>query len=203
MNKKNVGILGGSFDPITKGHIQVAQYVLDNCKEIDEVWLSPCFNHMHEKKMISPKHRLSMCKLADKGNYNIGVFDFEISTEFSGSSYQLFTRLLHEPICKEYNLSLIVGQDNAENFTKWKDFEKLEKLIRFITVPRVGVVPDPNVNWYKQSPHIFIEINHKNVMEVSSTFVRNQLKIPDKKIDLTDFVDEKVYSYIKKHDLYT
>ena len=84
--RKRVGILGGSFDPPTKGHIQVAQHVLDNCDEIDEIWLSPCYKHMHEKIMVLPNHRLKMCELTNKGNYNIGVFDFEISTNFSDSS---------------------------------------------------------------------------------------------------------------------
>jgi len=200
--KKEIGILGGSFDPITKGHIQVAQYALDNCQSIDEVWLSPCFKHMHDKKMVSPKHRLKMCELADKGDYNIGLFDFEIKSQFSGSSFELFTQLLKEPIVDDYNLNLIVGLDNAENFHKWKDFNQLEKLVRFIIVPRAGVdTSKSKVSWYKKPPHIFLETKNNGVMKVSSTLVRKELRIPNS-TKIKEYIDKNVHEYVINNGLY-
>jgi len=42
--KKKIGILGGAFDPITKGHIQIAHFVLLNT-DIEEIWIVPCYSH--------------------------------------------------------------------------------------------------------------------------------------------------------------
>lgn len=39
--KRTVALLGGAFDPITKGHIQVAQFVKKRLKHLDEVWIMP------------------------------------------------------------------------------------------------------------------------------------------------------------------
>jgi nicotinic acid mononucleotide adenylyltransferase len=72
-------------------------------------------------------------------------------------------------------------------------------MARFIIVPRKGVEKKPGVNWYLRSPHIFME-EENNIPEISSTQIRNMLKNDDSKI--TQFIDPKVYEYIKEHHLY-
>jgi len=50
MIKTNVAILGGAFDPITIGHVQVAEQVLAKGL-VDEVWFMPCFKHRFGKRL--------------------------------------------------------------------------------------------------------------------------------------------------------
>jgi len=78
--KTKVAILGGAFNPITIGHIQLAQFVLNTSGEFDEVWIMPANNHMAGKEMESPEHRYKMCEHAAQVDGRIKVFNYEIKT---------------------------------------------------------------------------------------------------------------------------
>lgn len=196
----NIAILGGAFDPPHNGHIEVAQFVLNNSGEIDEVWLMPPASHMNGKRMASSEDRLTMCELAAERDRRIKVFDYEIQNKLGGETYYFFKRLLNEKELNEkYNFSMIIGLDNANSFDKWVNYKELERMARFIVVPRKGVGKKPGVNWFMRSPHIYME-EGCNVTEISSTTIRNMIKNDDPEI--AKVLDPKVYEYIKKHRLY-
>ena len=64
---KNVALLGGAFDPPTKGHMAIAEAVL-KLPEIDEVWFMPCYVHMFDKTMRPYEERVEMLRLMANGN---------------------------------------------------------------------------------------------------------------------------------------
>jgi len=170
--KTKVAILGGAFNPITAAHIQLAQFVLNTSGEFDEVWLMPAYNHMYNKHMVSAEHRLRMCELASEIDGRIKVFDYEIKNELAGETFNFFKRLKTEETLNErYNFSMIIGLDNANTFDKWVNYQELERMARFVVIPRKGVERDLNVDWYLKEPHIFLN-NENNIMQISSTEVR-------------------------------
>ena len=198
--KQKIAILGTAADPIHNGHIQSAQFVLNNSGEIDEVWLMPPARHMYGKKMAPAVDRLEMCRLAAEKDKRISVFDYEIKNNLEGETYFFFKRLLNEKELNEkYDFSMIIGLDNANTFDKWVNYKELERMTRFIVVPRKGIEKDPRVNWFLKPPHIFMDIEN-NIMEVSSTQIRNMIK--DNDPNITKVLDPKVYEYIKEHKLY-
>jgi nicotinate-nucleotide adenylyltransferase len=201
VKKTNIAILGGAFDPVTRGHVQVALFVLKACKIFHEVWLMPCFKHIYSKKMTRPEHRLAMCELAAAKHGRVKVFDYEIEKRFDRGTYYLMKELLDEDFVKNrYDFSLIIGQDNANTFDHWVEHDALKKLIRFVIIPRQGVDADPSVDWYLQSPHIYLAAE-KPVMKVSSTEVRELLK----KGEYTGtgrLLPPGVLEYIKSNHLY-
>lgn len=172
--KKKIAILGGAFNPIHVGHIQIAQFVLNTSRTFDEVWLMPCYNHMYNKEMASAEHRLKMCEIAAEEDARIKVFDYEIENELSGETYNTVKRLLDTDLAKhECDFSLILGMDNANTFSNWVNYEELERMIRFVVVQRKGYGVDLSANWYLKSPHIFL--SDAEIMGLSSTFIRDQL----------------------------
>ena len=205
--KTSVALIGGAFDPPTKGHIQLAQYVLDTSNTFDEVWLTPCFSHMNNKNMVPAKHRLAMCELAAQIDGRIKVFDYEIKNELAGSTYQLVKRLLAEEFAKDrYDFSYVIGMDNANSFDRWVNYKELERMMRFVIVPRSGYNMDPGVTWYLSPPHIYLASTDSNIIEISSTEVKRML-LPARKVtkcqSLSGVLDENVYKYIKEKRLYS
>jgi len=203
--KTKVAILGGAFDPITKGHIQTAQFVLNASGVFDEVWIMPAFNHMRGKDMTSAAHRLEMCKLAAMVDGRIKVFDYEIQQGLAGETYNFFKRLfLDKELNDKFNFSMIIGQDNANTFDTWVNYEELERLARFVVVPRKGVKRDLDVDWYLKEPHIFLN-RETDIIEISSSQVRNGIRkewSPTQVKNIKEWLDGNVYSYIVTHKLY-
>jgi len=199
--KTKVAILGGAFNPVHKGHIQIAQFVLNTSGEFDEVWLMPAYQHMYNKHMESAEDRLAMCELAAKVDGRIKIFDYEIKNQLKGETYYFFKRLKEEKeLTEKYQFAMIIGLDNANSFSKWVNYEELERMARFVVIPRPGIERDFNVNWYLKQPHIFLSGENK-IMEASSTLVRSILVGPEPN-KVLDYLSEDVYDYIKEHNLY-
>lgn len=205
--KLKVAIFGGAFNPITLGHIQTAQFVLNTSREFDEVWLMPSFKHMYNKNMVSPEHRLNMCEIASKVDGRIKVFPYEIDNQLSGSTYNFVKRLKEEKkLTEKHNFSLIIGMDNANTFDKWVNYNELDRLIQFVVIPRTGIKRDESVNWYLNYPHIYLKDENK-ILEVSSTLVRKELEVfydtngKNYKL-LLKYLDKNVLEYIINNKLY-
>jgi len=197
-NLRKVAILGGAFDLITKGHSQLAEYVLKNT-DIEEVWITPCFAHMYDKNMTSGLNRINMCKLANYNNTDIKVFDFEIKNKLTGGTYSFLFKLLSDPeFSHQYDFSYIIGMDNANSFEKWKKYNLLKNLVRFIVVSRQGVKNKEEM-WYNKGPHIFLNAK-SNIMESSSTIVRKITK--EKPLNNCKYITDKVVDYIVDRGLY-
>jgi nicotinate-nucleotide adenylyltransferase len=204
--KTKIVIYGGAYDPPTIGHLKVAQFVLNTSRTFDYVYVCPAFQHIYDKKMQSPEHRLEMCRIAFQDDPRIKIFPYEIDHQLRGETYHFVVRLLEEPDAKDlFDFSLIMGIDNANTFDKWVNYNLLEKMIRFVVVPRRGVLRDPNVDWYLKPPHIYLH-GESDIPETSSTSVRNWLKkywtnnVKDER--LSKSLDPRVFDYITTNNLY-
>lgn len=211
--KYKVAILGGAFNPPTKAHIAVAKYVLDTSRMFDEVWLMPCYGHMYGKEMVPAEDRLEMCRIATRDDGRIKVSDYEIKHQLAGETYYLARRMFNDPeITDHYDVSFIIGLDNALTFDKWVNYEHLEKMARFVIVPRDGIEDDPRITWFRKPPHIWIPFDDRGRgimpgLACSSTQVRHLISLASQRngsfVDETlKLVDEQVLDYVLKRDFY-
>jgi nicotinate-nucleotide adenylyltransferase len=207
--KLNVAILGSACDPIHLGHVALAEFILNFSSEFDMVWIMPCFKHMYGKQMASAKHRLEMCRLATKHDRRIQVFDYEIKNKLGGETYHLAKQLMAEDFAKnKFDFSLVIGGDNAATFDKWVNYQDLEKMIRFVVIPRQGVDLKTKNAWFLKSPHMLLT-PEVPIQNVSSTMVRTNLKEmysgrnPGYALDfLNKQINTEVLEYIRKNNLY-
>ena len=67
--KNQIGILGGSFDPVHMGHIGLAQETHERFS-LDQILFLPVFQSPHKPyiPLASSTHRMAMLRLALKGN---------------------------------------------------------------------------------------------------------------------------------------
>jgi len=202
--KTKVALLGGAFNPPTIGHLRLAQFILDTSKNFDEVWFVPCYQHMYNKELVTPEHRLAMCNLLCANDCRIKTFDYEIKNQLRGETYHFVKRLLDEDFAKDqYDFSMIIGLDNANTFDKWVNYEDLEKMMRFVVVSRQGTERDESVDWYLKPPHIYL-YSGGDVPEISSTEIRRCIVEDDtsQAAYVKEFMDDGVWKYLCDNELY-
>ena len=204
--KINIALLGGAFNPVTLGHIDLAQYVLDTTDKFDEVWLMPCHEHMYGKEMASYADRLAMVEMACGFDGRIKPFNYEIRIKHTGSTYELVQKLLAEEMAKNtYTFHFIIGMDNANEFyEKWANPAELERLIPFVIVPRQGYERNSEVDWYLKPPHIYLGSSERQIMESDSTMVRELTKqtYVGAEEQLAALINPDVLRYMKTQKLY-
>ena len=196
-----IGILGGTFNPIHNGHIQMAKYSHDAAK-LDKVILMPTFvpPHKESTNLVSCEHRLNMCRLACLNLPYAEVSDFEIKLE--GKSYTYRTLELLKSHNKNDEFFFIVGADMFLSMQNWKNPEIIFELATVIAIPRdkdsVSQLSNHYENVLKKMGAKAIVLKD-SVLTVSSTYIRDNI---DNQSALQSLIDSRVYNYIKENNLY-
>jgi len=196
--KLRVALLGGAFNMPHLGHIALAQLVLRATKH-DEVWLVPCFAHLGGKKLASPNHRLEMVRLACKCDLRLKAFDYEIKKELQGETYHFIKLLKEDPVYDNVQFSYIIGQDNADHFHTWYNYEELERLIPFIVTPRAGYERDTDIDWYLRPPHSYL-VREAVLPHIASKELRSWFWYDEAMVE--KYIDPLVAQYIRDNNLY-
>jgi nicotinate-nucleotide adenylyltransferase len=191
-----IGLFGGAFDPITKSHMKLCNYLVDN-NLVDEVWIMPCYVSYYDKKMVDCHNRLMMCQIAVDNNKNskIKVSDYEIANKLSGETYDIVEKLVQD--YKEHTFRFVIGLDNALKIHTWSRWEDLAKLTPFIVFPRVVGENHVDNLWCMKEPHVYLASYKAD--SVSSTQVRKEIR----ENKFSDLVDLGVCTYVIDHGYYT
>ena len=129
-------MLGGTFDPIHRGHLAIAEQVR---VELDaaEVWLVPTGQPPHRgPASASTEDRLDMCRAAAAEHPGMRVLDLEARR--AGPSYTADTLAELEAGRPDAEIWLLLGADAAREFPAWHRREALERQARFVLVNRTG-----------------------------------------------------------------
>jgi len=196
MTKRKVGIIGGAFDPVTIGHVDLAKFVLNSEVGIDEIWLQPCHSHACKNIQTSTEHRLNMCHHASRDENQIIVSYYEYCYEIGGGTLNFLNHISNNPDYLGYEFYFVIGMDNANEFHKWIKYDELLQKAKFIVVPRKGCDRQVNVNWYLNSPHIFLD-KPNDIPNISSTQIREEIRILKELEDSSDIYDNEAYAMLE------
>lgn len=187
-----VGLFFGSFNPIHTGHLVIAEYIAEN-SGLDQVWLvvSPHNPLKNKSTLLSNTHRLAMAKLAVDDCKKLKVSDIEFKMPVPSYTINTILRLTEK--YPKHTFKLLLGADNLESFTKWKNYEQLIDLSELYVYPRPGydggnLKNHPRVMWI-DAP----------LMEISATYIRNAIK-EGKSVRF--MLPEAVYKYISEMNFY-
>ncbi len=201
LNRKTLGVFGGSFDPIHLGHINLVVQ-LKELHQLDEVIFFPAFCSPHKNKdspKAQPEQRLKMVKLAIHKIPGFSVHPFEIKKGGLSFTIDTLRMLKKDPLYSYYKLRLLLSEDSLATFAMWKDPEEILSLAPPIVGCR-GSVQDLLQKIPKKFLQIFKKgITNTKIMEISSTDVRLRLK---KGLYSGHLVPGKVLDYIYKNKLY-
>jgi nicotinate-nucleotide adenylyltransferase len=194
------GLLGGTFDPVHLGHLDVARAAL-NSLNLDRVLFIPAHIPPHRTKpQASAADRLAMVKLAIADEPKFEASTIELDAD--GPSYTSVTidRFLADGYAKD-DLCFIAGADAFADITKWHDYPGLLDKCRFAVVSRPGF---PASAIAQQIPSLAerlagIFLIDAPTAPVSSTSVRASI---DRGAPLVGQVPDVVAGYISAHRLY-
>ena len=201
-SKKKLGILGGTFSPIHKGHVFLARFVKENCG-LEKVILMPAGKPPHKlgEPIEAPRHRLAMARLAAEGIPGLEVSDLEMKKPDISYTYDTLTAL-RERFGDEWQLYFITGTDELLGFEGWYRAEELMKEFSFIVGVRPGYERE-NIQEKAESLRAKygadILIVDLLAPDVSASEIRKRL-YENKPVE--DLLDEKVIRYIRKEGLY-
>ena len=193
MQKREIGIFSGSFNPIHNGHLMLASY-LSEFTYLDEVWfvVTPHNPLKDTTILLDDDVRLEMVKIALADYEKLLVSDIEFNMPRPSFTINTLNKLSEEN--PGINFSLIMGADNWTMIDRWRNYKEIIEKYKILIYPRYGVelvIPDK----YRQS----VQSMDAPVIEISSTFIRN-CKRNGKNIRA--FVPKSVYDYIEEKQLY-
>lgn len=194
-----IAILGSSFDPPHNGHLAVAKYILKNL-DIQKIILMPTHIHPFDKKISPSYHRLNMTKLLEEEN--IIVSDFEIKK--NNTSYSINTLNAFNKKFPKDKFFWIIGSDQIEKFTDWKNWQEILKDFGLIIFPRSDIDIKEQLNKIPADKFLIkkiIIVNKKDflLINISSSEIRKKIK---KKMSIKNLVPKKIENYIIKNGLY-
>ena len=190
---KDVGIFGGSFNPIHYGHLRLAEYFV-NSGRVDEVWLlvSPQ-NPLKERGMLlDASFRLELARAAVSGHAGIEASDFEFSLPLPSYTWRTL-RALTEAYA-DCRFSLIIGADNWARFDRWARHDEILARYPLLIYPREGYPIDATT--LPQG----VSLAQAPLFPYSSTAVREQIR---RGAPLTDMIPTCVVSLLRQHGYYT
>lgn len=196
-----IGVFGGSFNPIHIGHLILAEYIL--CEfGLGKIIFVPAKTppHKTDVKMASAQHRCGMVNIAIESNPNFAVSEIELNRE--GTSFTVDTLSQLTEIYPDKKLHLICGADSLMNFDTWRNIADIFKLADIIIAGRSSVPTKEFQEMLKYLRHKYnarIFCSTSPDIDISSTQIRERIK---KELSIKYMVSDKVYNYIKHHNLY-
>jgi len=206
---KKIGIFGGTFDPVHKGHIHLALTCLSELK-LSEVKLVPLNIPAHRATPQSTNdHRLAMLELATEQNASLSVDTREL--ESSEISYTINTLRSLRNDYPNAALYLIMGADAFTYFDTWKDWQEIINYAHIVIANR----PDHGTSINKtledwraktkdnpcQDGVLYGKLYEiqTDMLAISSTEIRKQLAQNMQ----PDALPASVLDYINSHKLYS
>ncbi len=198
----NIGVLGGTFDPIHNGHLLMAEEARARLNlavvlfiPAGQPWL----------KVASPvsaaEHRVQMVRLAiaDKPYCKLSAMEIERA----GPTYTVDTIAeLSSQLGSGDELFFILGQDNLTQLPEWKEPSRLVEMCYLVAVPRPGS-PSPDLKALEATiPGISqrVMLMDKPKVDISASVIRDRV---GRGLSIYHLVPQPVSSYIREHGLYT
>lgn len=194
--KRSVILLFGSFNPVHKGHIAVADNALEEL-QADELWfvVSPENPFKHASTLAPEADRLAMVEIAIRSarhKAKMKTSDVEFSMPRPSRTIDTLNTLSKR--FPGHKFTLLIGADNVANFGQWKNAEEIVEKYTVAVYPRDGY--DPHSSEYSDR---FVYLKNAPLEPEAATPLRHQMAAGGK--GFTD-LPAGVEKYIRKHGLY-
>jgi len=196
----NIGVLGGTFDPIHIGHLLVAEEVAARL-DLSRILFVPAGQPwLKANNAISlAEHRLEMVRLAIAGKPGFELSTIEI--ERPGPTYTVDTIAELQAQLGGDELFFILGWDNLIQLPQWHQPARLIEMCRLVAVPRVDFPLPDLASLEKELPDISerVILFDKPRIDINASEIRRRAA---QGLSIGELVPAPVERYIKEHGLY-
>lgn len=189
--RRRIGVMGGTFDPIHHGHLVAASEVAQSFR-LDEVIFVPTGDPWQKSRVSLGEHRYLMTVIATASNPRFQVS--RVDLERSGPTYTVDTLRDLQVEHPNAELFFISGADAMAQIFQWKHVDDLWDLAHFIAVTRPG--HELSLSGLPRERVSLLEVP---ALAISSTDCRDRVK---RGYPVWYLVPDGVVQYIAKHDLY-
>ena len=187
-----IGLMGGSFNPIHCGHVALARAALESGR-VERVLFLPTGNPPHKKE------GLRMVELAVEHEAGMAVCREEIDRD--GVIYTVDTLAALKRKMPDCTLTYLIGADTLRALGTWRRVETVIERCKFLVMMREGETREEVIRlaglWTQRGAQIdFLDARK---MDISSTQIREQIQ---KGLPFERLVPQAVADYIHEHGLY-
>jgi nicotinate-nucleotide adenylyltransferase len=204
---KKIGLMGGTFDPIHLGHLNLARQAYTEYG-MDEIWflLSKVPPHKQGQRVTSEKDREAMVRLAIRGCPGFVFSDYELRRE----GRYTYTSDTLRCLARDYpdiEFWFIAGEDSIRHIESWHEPEFILTHIPFLAARRedeetLGPEVDelsPEMAYLRKKYGARIRMLHCREMDISSSEIRERVSSG---LSIRNLVPGSVAEYIERHRLY-
>ena len=190
----NIGLYFGTFDPIHFGHINIANFLIDN-GVVETVWfvVTPENPEKTSHSLTNFMHRYEMVKIQVKDNNNLLASDIELNLK--RPNYTIDSLRYISKTYPDNSFSLIIGEDNFVNFKKWREYKEIMSYYKiYVYIRKTRLKTD-----MKLIVNNNIEMIEAPLIDLTSTNIRNNINDKDR---AKAFISDRIYKYITTNNLY-
>jgi len=132
--KVKIGILGGTFDPAHKGHLEISKQAKKRFELKSIIWAITKKNPFKNESKLSLRSRTQFAKkLIGRNNYiKIKFYEEKIA---SNRTIDLIKHINRD---ENFDIYFIIGADNLINFHKWYKWKSIIKICNILVFDRLG-----------------------------------------------------------------
>ena len=189
-----IGLFFGTYNPIHVGHLIIANHLAEH-SDLDQIWLvvTPQSPHKTKQSLLDNHQRLELVFLATKDYPKLAPSAIEFN--LPQPNYTVRTLAYLEEKHPENQFALIMGEDNLRSLPKWKNAEVIMGNYPIYVYPR-KMNPSSGSASFSSETITYLDVP---IIEVSSTFIRQQIK--DGK-NIKPLLPMAVWNYIDEMNFY-
>ncbi|WP_395057710.1 nicotinate (nicotinamide) nucleotide adenylyltransferase [Flavobacterium sp.] len=189
-----IGLYFGTFNPIHIGHLIIANHMAEH-SDLEQIWMVVTPHNPLKKKdtLLDDYQRLHLVNLATDDYPKLKPSDIEF--KLPQPNYTVNTLAHLRDKFPTYEFSLIMGEDNLNSLHKWKNYDMILQNHEIYVYPRVS----SDLENIELKNHPKIHIINAPIVEISSTFIRENIK---NKKNIQPLLPAKVWEYIDHSNFY-
>jgi nicotinate-nucleotide adenylyltransferase len=200
MEKKQIVVFGGCFNPPLNSHFSLAQQLVNEYDIIEKLIFIPVSCKYQKTGLLSNEHRYNMLKLVCNRNEQFDVSRIEIDSTIQPNTVETLRKIQMQYPNNE--IAFIIGSDNLKEIETWKKADELVKDFKIYVFERARDIVEEIINsskFLKEHENNFIKAKNNITSNLSSTFVRGKIKEGK---SIRYLLPDEVIEYIRKNELY-